>query len=256
MDIETWNRTLKKKFIEEQFVKINNDAYAYYHEKSAKYSDTLLGDWYKYKGKVFDRFPVFKGLLSTFVIYDFDYNEIQLLIYNGDNTSRFVLTEFKPNIKTNSLLFGSWKKVNIGIKNNLHAFSDLVNSDTTNLSLKNKIQKIKKEYNMDIINITNKGLLQRYFRNDSNTVKNHKIDFGLTNKYLFVKNFHKDSSLEIFEIKKLTKDSLVLKIYDSKILYKFTRLPDYPIARTYSPCLNKTETSISNYTRFFMNMLF
>ncbi len=90
--LSSWTHTFLKtsrnnqaKFLEEQILKIDLEGGmdAYY----TKQRDTLYGDYFKYEGKVFDKFILFKKQYITLVITSSENNILNILTCYGDKTN-------------------------------------------------------------------------------------------------------------------------------------------------------------------------
>ena len=90
--LSSWRTSLIKtsrnnhaKFLEEQLLKIDlEDGMDAYYTKGL---DTFYGDYFKYEGKIFDKFIFFKKQYITLVITDYRDNELKILTCYGDKTN-------------------------------------------------------------------------------------------------------------------------------------------------------------------------
>ncbi len=217
---ERIDRESNRPYKEEQFLKLDKRKGIKFFYNNKNNSDTIYGGYIVYKGKVFNRFPFFRGHLgNSFILCGYN-NEISLLSFSSK--SIFTLTEFKPRNSLNILLSGKWKQIEDNY--NIDIFKQYAYSYPTPsnyLDYKNKVEQIKKEYDFSDIEFLKNGILQRYFQND--TTLSHQIEFGITNKYIFVEKFYNEKDFGVLEVEKLTKDTLVLSIFDSQIHYKYIR---------------------------------
>jgi len=217
---EVIDRESDRPFKEEQFLKLDKRKGINFFYNNKNNNDTIYGGYIVYKGKLFNKFPFFRGHLGNrFILCGYN-NEIRLLSFSSQSLLTF--TEFNPRNSFNIMLSGKWKQIEDNY--NIDIFKQYAYSYPTPsnyMDYKKKVEQIKKEYDLSNIEFLKDGVLHRYFQND--TTLSHQIEFGITNKYIFVENFYDEKDFGVLEVKKLTKDTLALSIIDSQIHYKYIR---------------------------------
>ena len=220
MTVERTDREFNQPYKEEQFFKIDKRLGFNFFYNDERSTDTLYGGYSTYKGKYLNKFPFFRSRYGTaFIVCNYKDNKVEILtLLNG---ALFTQTEFTSK-ESDSLLYGKWRQVegiyNIDIFKEYAYFHPV---DSTYEDYRKRVEKIKKGYDLSNIEFTKDDILQRYFHND--TTISHEMEFGITNQYIFIENFNKEYDFEVLKIEKLTKDSLLLRINESKIHYKYVR---------------------------------
>jgi len=225
-NFEPKNSSINSSYSQEQFLRFDKNGFHFYtHFKNKK--DTIYSNYYNYKGKYFDKFLFYRGFEGNLLIHGLNNNQIKALgIVRGFKASDNPIIEFKPNKIVNNLLFAKWKQTNAKDKENEYFLKNQAYINTYNekdsVKYLLELDKVRKVFDLTNIEFNGKGNLRRSFFGKREAL-NHKYKFGLTSKFIVIKDFYNNSDFEILEIKKLTKNYLSFKLYNHPILYEFVR---------------------------------
>jgi hypothetical protein len=206
-----------------QFIKIKDqNGFHFFSSNVKNLKDTLYIHETPFIGKFFNKFNVY-SLYNVFLIYNYNNKNISFMRFENNerrNAETYLMEKVLPK-KINIKAIGKWHKIGDSI--NLYSITYrkyLYKLKETDKNYNRKIDSIKQLLDYSKIEFTNNQSFIRFLKNDSIQII-YDINNTPVSNYLFINN--PDFENQYFEIKKITKDSLTIKISEPNFLYTYVR---------------------------------